>query len=305
MKMIKLMRALREGALNFYRDMWLTVATVTVMVLTLFLIGTTLLLGFGISETITSIEKRINISIYFNHDTEEETITQIKEDLEDRNLKEIQKIVYISRDEALDRMKEFSENDPDMQKALSLLDENPLRDALVITASETGDYEKINKFFGQEYAADIAETSYDKSRDTISVLRDQMIFVRNITLGLSLLFIVIAVLVTFNTIRMSIYVHRKEYEVMRLVGASNLYVRIPVVAEGVLYGLVSGLLTILLLLMGLAALQPTLAGLFPESNNILLVYRNSIAMILLIIVSTGIFLGLSGSYIAIRRYLER
>jgi cell division transport system permease protein len=304
MKTLKLVRALREGFVSFYRDKWLTLATISVMMLTLFLIGLTVFLSLAVQSTIAKLEKRINISVYFNFDVEESEILAIRDNLEKGEFSEIEKIEFISRAEALERFKGYAGDDPDINKALEVVGENPLPDALVITASDPDDYESINNFFEQEYAAQISSTSFQKNKGTISQLRDRMVFIRDTTSFLSILFIVIAGLVTFNTVRMSIYAHRKEFEVMRLVGASNTYVKIPVICEGVLYGLVSAVLAIIALLVAVYLVNPFAQKLMSSANITELYFTQAIVVIASILIA-GVGLGAVSSYIAIRRYLEK
>ncbi len=304
MKTLKFARAIKEGFLNFYRDKWLTLATISVMALTLFLIGVTVFLGLAVHQTIANIEKRINISIYFNFDVPEDDIIAIQKSLEEKNLSEIQKIEFVSRAQALEQFKTYSDNDPDILDALDVVGENPLPDALVITAADTSNYESINTFFEEEYSALISNTSYRKNKGTISQVRDRMIFVRNATSFLSILFILIAGLVTFNTVRMSIYAHRKEFEVMRLVGASNTYVKIPVIFEGILYGLASAICAVIVLIVLVYLVDPFAKGIL-EDANISGLYGSQALTVVLSMVAGGFVLGMGSSYIAIRRYLER
>lgn len=304
MKTLKLIRALREGFVSFYRDKWLTLATISVMILTLFLIGVTVFLSLGVQGTIEKLEKRINISIYFNFEVPESQILEIKKSIEDGGFSEIEEIEFVSRAEALKRFKEYAGDDPDIDKALEVVGENPLPDALIITANDPDNYESINKFFEQEYSDLISSTSFQKNKGTISQVRDRMVFVRNATSFLSVLFIIIAGLVTFNTVRMSIYAHRKEFEVMRLVGASNTYVKIPVICEGILYGFVSAVFATIALLIAVYLVNPFAQKLLSAVNITDLYFTQAIVVIATIMIA-GVVLGAVSSYIAIRRYLER
>jgi len=304
MKTLKLVRAIREGFINFYRDKWLTLATISVMVLTLFLIGTTVFLSLGVQSTISKLEKRINISVYFNFDVTPEQITTIRESIEEKKFSEIESVEYISRAKALERFKEFSDGDANIEKALEVVGENPLPDALVITAKNPDNYGSINDFFEQEYGDIISGTSFQRNEGTISQVRDRMVFVRYTTTFLSILFIIIAGLVTFNTVRMSIYAHRKEFEVMRLVGASNTYVKVPVICEGVLYGVVSSVLALIVLLIAVYIVSPFAQDLLAAANIAELYFAQAVTVIISVL-GSGIGLGAISSYIAIRRYLER
>ena len=120
-KSIKFVRVLKEGWLSFYRDKWLTFATVSVMTLTLFLIGATFFLWIGVQKTVSEVEKQINISVYFDFDVKEERIKTIKSHLESKKIKEIKKISYVSKDEALEQFREEEKDDEYMIKALEIV----------------------------------------------------------------------------------------------------------------------------------------------------------------------------------------
>lgn len=302
-KSIKLVRTVREGFTNFYRDKWLTIATVTVMSLTLYLIGTTIFMWVGVTQTIRVIEQRVNISIYFDFDVPEDEIFAIKSRLEKEKPKEIESIQYISRDDALANFKAQESGNADIQEALSLIETNPLPAALVIVAQDFDQYEKINSFFKSEYPQSILDTNYERNSETINDVKNRMLLVRNATLLLSAIFMIIAILVTFNTVRMNIYAHRKEFEVMRLVGASNTYVKMPVLTEGILYALTSAIIAVGALIFTVYIIDPFAQKALPDVR-IFEFYSTSIGSMIAGILFVGLTLGWVSSYIAIRRYLK-
>jgi len=301
---IKLIRVIKEGFVNFYRDKWLTIATITIITLTLYLIGATFFLWVGVSQTIAVIEKRINVSVYFDYDVPEDRIKKIERDIREHNTREIKDIRYVSQEEALKKFKEEEKDNEDIQKALEVIGENPLPPSLVITANHIKDYDVIDAFFKKKYGDLILSTNFEKNKEVIEQIQQRITFTRNATFFLSILFIAIAVLVTFNTIRMSIYAHRKEFEVMRLVGASNLYVKIPVITEGILYGIISALVAVLFLIVTIYAIDPFAQKTLSDAN-IFSFYRKSIALMGMITIVSGVILGFVSSYIAILRYLKK
>jgi cell division transport system permease protein len=304
MKSIKLFRTFNEGVQNYRRDRWLTMATVMVMTLALYLIGVSFFLGFGILSVMTNIEDRINVSINFNFDVPEEKILEIQQEIEDKKISEIKAIRYISREEAFTKFKEQEKDNKDIMGALEILEDNPFPASLVITAKKIKDYKKIDEYLKKEYSDKIMSTNHDKNQQTINELHNFILFVRNIGLALGIILIIIATLVNFNTVRMSLYVNRKEFEIMRLVGASNLYVKLPTVFEGFLYGLTSALVTIIFLMITIYASDPFIRKMLPDVK-IAEFYTSNIIIISLILLMIGVFLGTVSSYIAVRRYLEK
>ncbi len=304
MKTIKLARVLREGVRNFYRDKWLTLATVVIMSLALYLIGIGLLLGYGVMHAIDAVEDRINISVYFDLTVPAEEIEDIKKTLEDKRIQQIASIRYVSREQAMQDFMAREGDSKEIQEALKIANENPLPASLVITAYDAASYEDINTYMHQEYGDRIMNTSFDRNKKVVQDIQKVIIFVRNIGLALGVIFVVIAVLVTLNTVRMSLYAHRAEFDVMRLVGASHLYVKVPTLVEGILYGAASALIAIL-------ALVATVYGVDPFAQRILTgvdlsaMYGGVLVIMMGSVLLLGVFLGFVSSAIGIRRYLER
>ncbi|MFA5985720.1 MAG: permease-like cell division protein FtsX [Parcubacteria group bacterium] len=304
MKTIKLARVFREGIQNFYRDKWLTLATVIIMSLALYLVGVAVFLGFGILHVIDSVEGRINVSMYFDFTVPEEKILEIKKQIEDRSIEQIQSITYISRDQAMQDFLAREGDSEEIKEALDMIGENPLPASLVIVAYDAAAYESINAYAFQEYADYIMDTSFAKNKAVIDEIHNLIILVRNIGLILGGIFAVIAILVTLNTIRMSLYAHRQEFEIMRLVGASNLYIKMPPLVEGVLYGLTSAIISSILLVITVFALAPFIKKIL-DNVDVSSFYGKDIIQVVILVIIGGTSLGLVSSYIAIHRYLER
>lgn len=304
MKTIKLERVFREGIKNFYRDKWLTLATVVIMSLALYLVGVAVFLGFGVLQIIDSVENRVNISMYFDFTVEEEKILEIQKMLEDQSIEQIQSVTYVSRDQALQDFLAREGESQEIKEALDMIGENPLPASLVIVAYDTAAYDAINTYLYQEYADYILDTSFERNKTVIKDIQQLIVFARNTGIVLGIIFMVIAVLVTLNTVRMSLYAHRKEFEIMRLVGASNLYVKMPTLIEGILYGLTSAILAIIFLVITIYSLDP-FAQKIIASVDIAAIFGSRLLTVVVSMIGLGIGLGFISSYIGIRRYLER
>lgn len=304
MKTIKLARVLKEGFKNFYRDKWLTLATVVIMFLSLYLMGVAIFLGFGVLHLISAVEDRVNISMYFDFSVDEERMLEIKKELEEKSFNEIESVKYISREDALSDFIAREGESEEIKEALDMIGDNPLPASLVIVAENTSNYETINTYLYQEYEDLIMDTNLEKNKGVINEVHSFIIFLRNGGIILGSLFAVIAILVTLNTIRMSLYAHRKEFEIMRLVGASNLYVKMPTLVEGVLYGFASGIIAVIFLVGTIFGVDP-LAKRVIESIDISQLYGTDVITVSLVIIIVGVFLGFVSSYIGVQRYLEK
>lgn len=308
MKTLKLFRTFNEGVQNFRRDKWLTAVTVMVMSLALYLMGIFFFSGFGILNVMKSIEDRINISVDFDYDVSEERIVEIKKEIE--KIKEVKFVNYISREDALKNFIEENKDDEIIMRALEESkdvnpDENPFYASLVITARDVDYYDEFDEYLRKEYEEELVSSNYSKNKDTMGELHKFILFIRNASLVLGAILIIISILLNLNTIRMSLYANRKEFEIMRLVGASNLYVKLPTVFEGLLYGVTSALITVVGLIVTIYGADYFIISKILPNSGISEFYTKYILEISLIVLALGAVLGIISSYISIRRYLEK
>lgn len=303
MKMLKLWRTFKEGKENFIRNGWLTFATVSILTLSLFIVSLSFLVGVTTSLILENMRGKVSVSVSFNPDVTEARILDIKNELS-KYTKEIASVEYVSRDRALETFLAESGNDPIIAQAIKEIGENPLLASLVIKAVKPEDYPLIvQQIEGSTFQNDISRINYAKNQKIFERL-DRI----NKTTGkagiiLGSIFIFVAILITFNTIRITIYSHRQEFEIMRLVGASNIYVRMPFVFEGALYGLVAAILTVGFLFGMAYYFAPLTTGALSQGNLLDLFY-SSFWPIFGGLILLGVSLGVVSSAVAIRRYLK-
>ena len=143
MKFIKLKRTFREGMDNFRRNGWLSFATVSVLAISLYVISITIILGVTANMVLRNIQDKINVSVYFNTDIEENRILEIKSKL--TGYQEISSIEYVSKEQALEQFKKMGDKNPSITQALAEIGDNPLLSALVIKAKHPSQYDLIAK----------------------------------------------------------------------------------------------------------------------------------------------------------------
>lgn len=299
---LKLWRTFKEGMTNFRRNGWLSLATIIILSLSLFIISLAGLITVGTRLIVSNLENRISITVSFNPDVNEGRILEIKQYLE--RAREIASIEYVSRDQALDVFLENNGSDPIIRQAIDEIGENPLLASLVIHAKQQSDYQKISTFLeASPYRTDINRINFEKNRKIFERLKHIGVTTRKFGLAVGGAFGLIAILITFNTIRITIYSHRQEFEIMRLVGASNLYVRMPYIFEGILYGIFAGVTAVILVALSAYGLSGYTEGAFPQ-GNIFQVFTAYLPTIAVSTICLGIFLGVISSFIAIHRYLK-
>lgn len=300
---LKLWRTFKEGGSNIRRNGWLAFATVSILTLSLFIVSLSALLGLTTNLLLENLREKISVNVSFNPDVSEDRIREIQGEL-GKYTQEIKSVEYISRDQALNEFLEANNNDPTIKKAIEEIGENPLLASLVIKANSADDYPLIvEQIQNSSFQSDIARINYEKNKRIFERLEKINQGTRKIGAALGVMFILIAILITFNTIRITIYSHRKEFEIMRLVGASNLYVRMPVIFEGALYGVIATLFTLLFLAIVAFYMAPLTEGAITQGNVLKLYGQNFLAIAGSVLV-LGVSLGVISSALAIRRYLK-
>lgn len=295
-------RIFHFGFKNFWRNGWLSTATIAIM--TLALVGFSGLLIFGVitHAAASSIQDKIDISVYFQPTTSEDEILNIQQSLQ--GLSQVKSVDYISQDQALATFQQNHQNDPTVSQAINQLDSNPLEASLNIKANDPSQYGIINTYLkSPSLASYIDSISYTQNEDIINRLAN---IVRDVSIGgwiLTIFLALVAGLVVFNTIRLAIYSNREEIGVMRVVGASNSLVRGPYVVEGMIWGTVATILSLILVTPILYFVSPYLSE-FGIGIDIFHYFTSNFFFLFLYNLAFGVIIGSSSSFWAVRRYLR-
>jgi|SRR3989344_5239883 len=301
MKKITLRRILKAGYLSFRRNGWLSTATVMVMSLVLFVLGSLVFMGALANTLLAAFESKIDISVYFVSDANEQNIAQVKKELE--ALPEVSKVDYISRDRALAEFRERHKANALIADALDELGDNPLEASLNIRAVDPSNYSAISNFLLEKNYPIVDKINYFENQAVIERLGAIMGTVRGSGALLALFLAFVAILVAFNTIRLAIYTMREEIGIMRLVGATQWFIRGPFLVGGLLYGGVSAVVTTFLFFPLTWLVSPKISVLVP-SFNLFGYFTGNFVEFFSIMLFSGILLGTASSLIAIRRYLK-
>lgn len=301
MHKITLRRILRSGWLSFRRNEWLSAATILVMVLVLFVLGNLIFIGAIANTLLASFESKIDVTIYFTTDAPEVSILQVKEAVE--SLPEVAETDYVSKEQALAQFRERHKTNAQIADALNELGDNPLEASLNIRAEDPSQYASISDFLLKKNYPIVDKINYFENQAIIERLGSIIKTIRGSGALLAVFLAFIAVLVAFNTIRLAIYTMREEISIMRLVGATQWFIRGPFVISGVLYGMVAALATILLF-FPLAWIASPKVNILVPNFNLFQYFLSNIFEFFAILLFSGILLGTLSSMIAIRRYLR-
>lgn len=301
-------RIARSGFFSFWRNGFVSLSSVLVMIITLFVITATIFLGAILNASLQEIKNKVDINVYFVRTAPEADILALQKALE--ILPEVKlPVEYVSREDALADFRLKHQDDQFTLQALDELGENPLGASLNIRAKEPSQYEGIAEFLKSKDAlADDGTTIIDKinyyqNKTAIDTLTKMINSANRLGFILTLFLVLVSILITFNTIRLAIFMSRDEISVMRLVGASRMYIRGPFIVSGAIYGVVSGFITLILFFPITLWLGNATAEFF-VGLNVFSYYISNFAQIFLIVIFSGAFIGALSSFLATRKHLK-
>jgi cell division transport system permease protein len=248
---INIKRIIRTGAMNFFRNGFVSLSAILIMTVTLFVVGSVVFMLAGLNASLNEVRNKVDISVYFNTGASEEDILAIKKSVE--AFPGIVQVEYITKEKALERFKKRHEGDELTLQALDELGSNPLGAILNIKAKDPSQYQSIANFLKKESV--VSGPDEHSSIDLVDYFNNQVVIEKltriiqaaeRLGFSVSIILILISLIIAFNTIRLIIFISRDEISVMRLVGASYKYIRLPFVISGILYGLTAGIVTIVI-----------------------------------------------------------
>jgi cell division transport system permease protein len=262
-----------------------------------------LLLSSVVAKTaLNAVQEKIDISVYFKPTAPEDQILSVKRSLE--GLSQVKQVEYISRDKALEVFKERHKEDKVITQAVEQLNQNPLSASLNIKANNPDDYSVIAAYLDNNVDKNLVENiTYFQNKAVIDRLAAIIKIGRQTGLIAAIFLTLVAILVAFNTILLGIYSNREEISIMRLVGASNLFVRGPFVIMGIIYGFITALLSLLISIPIVFFASPYLKVFIPQMD-LVGYFTSHLFSLLLYQILFGVGIGVISSFIAIRRYLR-
>ena len=253
-------------------------------------------------KAVASLQDKIDIVVYFNTNTLEDQILNIKQSVE--SLPEVKSVEYISREQAIKIFKEKHKNEQSISRAIDIVGDNPLEASLNIKAHSPEQYASIAASLDNPVFKDfISQRSYEKNKGAIDRLVSIIEDINRGGLALTILLSVIAGLIVFNTIRLAIYSSRDEIGIMRAVGASNALVRGPFMVDGIAVGILAAVVSLILAMPILSFVSPYLSRFIPGLNISQYFYSNIFSFLLLQVVF-GTAIGTVSSFLAVRKYLR-
>ena len=285
---------IKEVYTSFKRNIWMTLASIFTVVLSLFILGFFSIVILNLNKMANTLESQVQISVYLKNDLSQEEIDETKETLS--KIEGLQDIKFTTREEA---MKNFKERLGDQQFLLDALDDtNPLPDSFSLTVTSP---QQVKTIADTAAALDSVESA-SYSQDIINHLFNLTHLIRLIGIALIILLTGAAIFIISNTIRLTVFARRKEIAIMKYVGATDWFIRWPFLLEGICLGFIGGgLATIFLYIVYNQVTQEIYEAMafFP-----LIPQHPFIDYISLAILVAGIIIGALGSTISLKRFLK-
>ena len=300
-----LRRIMRAGYTSFKRGGTVTFASILTLVITLSLINFIVLMNVAVNSTVQMVKNKVDVIVYFVPSADEKKILTLQENIS--KLTQVKNVTYVSRADALAEFEKKHVNDYVELQALNETPDNPFGAELKIVASSVADYDTISSYLKNEvmqkqgYDNLVEKINYAENKLVIDKLNRVIENARVIAGILLILFALVAIVITHNTVRLTIYTAREEIAVMRLVGGSRWYVRGPFIVQAIISSTLAAVVTTVLF-MPILYYSSGVANFF--GVDFFAYYIRHLYVVLPILLGSGIVLGFISSLIATRKYLS-
>lgn len=301
MNLITIYRISKTALVSFWRNLWLSLAATLIMTLTLVTIAVFVSLLVVTNKTTDNLRDKADLTVYFNDSATEDQVFAIQSILSSRQ--DVKEVKYISKSDALVKWRERTEGE-EIQAIVSESD-NPLPRSLEVKTTAPEYLESVNQYLSSDdHKTIVREISYRENKALVDRLVKITSFIKIFGYSISLVFVLIAILIIYNTVRLTIFARSDEIEIMKLVGASDLYVRGPFVIEGIAYGLLGAIISSSIFYFLFRLFIPV-AERYLEVSNVNSTYLGmNITIITLVQFAVGLILGGFCSVVAIRKHLK-
>lgn len=301
--MITLGRIIKNGFITFFRNGVLSFASTTVMVLTLLSLSAFFIVNVALNAGIKSVQEKIDLSAYLSDEAEEDVVLNLQNEI--ANYEEVDVVKFVSKEEALERYKEQNKSNQKLIDSLEGLD-NPLPASIEVKVSNPEYIDDVASVFDkEEYVALVSKVSYKENKLVIDKLVRATNFIQTVGIAATLAFAIISLIIIFNTIRIAVFSQKQDIEIMKLVGATNWYIRGPFIVEGALYGVIGTLISMIALAALLYYSTPTISQYFGEAGSGVSTYLyDNVWLIFVVQLLIGVAIGILSSWLALGKYLK-
>lgn len=307
MKTVLWKRTILAGLRGFYRNRTVSLSSIFILTITLSIITSFYLFRAVFDYTLEQVKEKVDVRVYLTADATEQQASEVKAKI--LGLTDVKSVVYTSREQALLDFKKKHEGDQLTLQALDELGTNPFGASLSIVAKDTSRYDAIasqlnenSGLLGDEREV-IDKINYYQIKDSIDKLNSIIGWTNTVGFWLSIVFILMSCMIVYNTIRLAIFVYRDEIAVMKLVGASNMFIRGPFIVESLLYSVVATIITVAMFFPATIWVTKKTVFFF-EGLNINAFYTQHLVELTAMLLLFSALLTVISSFLAVRKYLK-
>lgn len=292
-----LSRNIRDAFYSVFRNFSLSLASISCITITLLVVSISIILSANVNNFSLLVEKDITIVAFMNNDINEASRNKIGDDL--KRLTNVQSIEYQDK---MDITKEMMESSDTFENIMGNwnVDENPIQSTYLVKVKDINHIadtaKEISKISGIE--------SVKYGEGMIEQLVSVFDVIQKITIGIVVALVIVTAFLISNTIKITISSRKREIDIMRLVGASNLNIKIPFIFEGLFLGIIGSLIPIIVTIYGYVVLYENFDGQVFSPFLKLMKPEPFVYLISLTLLAIGILVGMFGSWKAVRKYLK-
>jgi len=290
-----LLRSIRDSLKSVFRNFSLSIASILCTTITLVLVAIAIVVTVNVNHVTKDLEEELTIVVYAKEETTDEELEKIEKEI--KNIKNVKTVEAKSKEEWRLEMKNYSDT---LNTTLDYLEENPLLDSFIVTVENVDDLRPtalkirdLDKIESANYGEGMVE-------DIISVFD----IIKTVTIVMVVALIVVTAFLISNTIKLTIFSRRSEIEIMRLVGSSNISIKLPFVFEGFLLGILGSIIPIIITIYGYLIMYEQLSKSSSFSIIELVKPMPFVLITSLILLVIGSVVGMFGSARAVRKYLK-
>jgi cell division transport system permease protein len=298
---LSIARVIKFSFQDIIRNIWLSLVTVIILILTLFSVNMLLVVKIVGDTAVNAIKEKIDINLFLKSTADEKDILALKAKIS--AMPEVRDIQYISRTEALDNFTKKHQENPEILDALRELGKNPLTPSLIIKPKNLNSFDNLINKLNAIDDKTIESRNFTNYKSMLEKINGITKKVSDAGLVLSAIFILITLLVIYNSVKVAIYTHRREIMIMRLVGASRWFIQMPYLLSSVIYTFIGILIIMAIFYPFLSLLQPYLEAFFVGYDvNILNYFYNNMIQIFGLQFIGAAIINVLASLLAVRKY---
>ncbi len=296
MKAIRIFnRSIRDSFKSVGRNFSLAMASILCNTITLIIVAVAIIIAMNIETSTKSVESEMNILVYLKYEATEEDAQNLLDEI--KNIDTVKEVKHITKEEHKMQMIEYSES---FKTILNYLDENPLLDSYIVYVDDIKDFSETSNQIRELPNVETVKDGEGVVEEVVSAFD----IIEKITLGMVVALVLVTAFLINNTIKLTIYSRKSEIEIMRLVGASNIAIKLPFIFEGFIIGLLGSIIPVCITIYGYTILYSSMNGQIFSAMLHMIQPFNFTFYVSGVLVLIGVIVGMFGSASAVKRYLK-